>query len=316
MLGEGNNRGRQLFLLVLLIVLVLLVIFLWPRRAASQLTKTNTVSVDLEKLPESFPPIPQLVATPDDAAIRAKSAILIDIDSGTVLYTKQPQTPLPIASTTKLMTALLTRKHLALSTVVAVTKEDVSVIGSDIQLRTGEEISVESLLEGLLLNSGNDAAAALGRTAAGSIEAFVAMMNTEASALGMKYTHYLDPAGLEDAGLSTAGDLSIVSRAVLRDPILAKIIQTKEKIVTSSDGRIIHRLKNSNHLVGDMAYPGVIGFKTGFTPDAGHCLVAGAERGGHRLLAVILHTDADTITASAIEARKLMDWGWQNTRWD
>lgn len=319
MRGEGRNLSKVVYWIVGTTFVIVGFGSLRPNR------KTNEVAVSaasesgilsLGPLPTSPPPIPELVAQPAPVDIHSESAVLVDVDTGTVLYAERPTEALPIASTTKLMTALLVRQYLNLNQIITVTSEEANTEGSTIHLRPGEKITVESLLYGMLLNSGNDAATALADTvAAVTNKPFVTLMNNEAAVFGMTSTHYLDPAGLDDAGRSSAEDLAIVARAVLDDPFLATVVQTQSRVVTSTDGRIVHDLTNANHLVNDIPYDGIIGFKTGFTPAAGHCLVAGSQRNGHRVIAVILRTDALTITASAIEARKLMDWGWQNILW-
>lgn len=315
---EGRQRKSRYRPFVFLALIAISIFFMFPRGKTASNTdelRVGLADLNLPILETDYPLIPKIKNDPALPTVQTHAAILVDGATGTVLYAERAQTPVPIASTTKLMTAILTRKHLDLGQVVTITKEHTSVIGSDIALRPGEEITVGSLLAGLLLNSGNDTAMALAETAGGSVETFVEMMNREAAALGMTHTQYADPAGLDDTGRSTAADLAIIARAALKDPVIAELVSTPEKTVTSVDGMLVHQLKNSNRLVGEFDYSGAIGLKTGYTPDAGHCLVAGAEREGHQLIAVILKTDADTITASAIEARKLLDWGWQNTLW-
>ncbi len=261
-------------------------------------------------------PLPITIDTKLFAAIRVRSAILMDGRTASVLYAKEPHRSVPVASTTKLMTALVVQDLLDLDTVIEVTASDTAIIGSDIQLRPGEKITARHLLAGLLIASGNDAALALARFSAGSIESFVDRMNQKAAGYGLRDTRFADPAGLDDTGYSSAFDLAILARAALADPVIAEFVRMPQLTITSLDGRIRHELQNSNRLVGEFAYPGAIGLKTGFTPEAGHCLVAAAERNGHLLISVVLHTDEDTITASAHEARKLLDWGWQTTNWN
>ena len=316
-LDHRLSGGRKKFWPVLLVIgLLILLITLWPRHSASQQAEVKNLSaLALPALPGQLLPLPEVIAKPAKAYLQTGSAILVDGATGTVLYGENEEARLPIASTTKLITALIARERLDLDQKVTVSKEATSIIGSDMNLRTGEVMTVRGLLAGLLITSGNDAAYVLAETAAPSIPDFVALMNTKAAELGMKSTTYADPAGLDDAGRSTAHDLAVVARAALQDAIIAELVQTKQITIVSVDGQIRHDLSNSNRLVGEYNYLGAIGLKTGFTPEAGHCLVAGAERDGHQLIAVILHTDADTITASAIEARKLLDWGWTNVTW-
>lgn len=313
--NEINSHRAQRSLLLGATFVFGLAILLWQTNQPGTLQTLADVRISLPDLPAMLAPQPILADSPAKLALQTRAAILVDSESGLTLFSKQPDTRVPIASTTKIMTALITRQRLELDQTITITKEDVSIIGSDMQLRSGEEISVYDLLAGLLLSSGNDAAQALARAIGGTTEGFAQVMNEKARELGMTDTTYRDPAGLDDTGQSTPFDLSIAARALLADPVLAQLVQRSELQVASADGRVVHNLKNSNRLVGEFHYLGALGVKTGFTPEAGHCLVAAAERDGHRLIAVILHTDADTISASAIEARKLLDWGWQNVSW-
>jgi D-alanyl-D-alanine carboxypeptidase len=172
----------------------------------------------------------------------------------------------------------------------------------------------------MLIKSGNDAAYALAEyyssDGSGNVEAFVKLMNDKAYDLGMYDTHYEDPAGLDTTGYSSAQDLFTITKYALKYKQFAEIVSTPKTVVTSTDGSIFHQLDNSNRLVGEYNYMGAIGVKTGYMPEAGHCLVGAAKRDGHTLIVVILQTNADTATASADEARKLLDWGWQNIIWE
>lgn len=309
-------RGRYTKLIWLVIALVLVGWKLVPNRVAGTDGIIHTWQpVTLPVLPSEFASMPVLRESPSSAGVKVQAAVLVDGETGMLLYSDNGQRPVPIASTTKIMTAIVVRRLLPIDQVVEITKQDATVIGSAIGMYPGERLTVRSLLAGLLIVSGNDAAQTLARVAGGSQEAFVAMMNKTAEEFGMNDTHYLDPAGLDDTGRSTAYDLAIASRALLDDPVLAELVRTSETTVYSTDGNIRHDFKNSNRLVGEFDYLGAIGLKTGYTPDAGHCLVGAAERDGHQLIAVILHTNEETIQASAIEARKLLDWGWQNVTW-
>jgi D-alanyl-D-alanine carboxypeptidase (penicillin-binding protein 5/6) len=199
-----------------------------------------------------------------------------------------------------------------LDQVIEISAKAASQIGSDTNLIIGEKMTVRNLLNCLLIMSGNDSAYALGENYPGGLEKFVDKMNEKALALGMKNTHYLDPAGLAADAYSSAYDLSIITRYALKNKTFAEIVATPEITVNNTTGTRHHDLKNSNRLVNDYAYPGAIGVKTGYIPEAGHCLVGAAERDGHRLIAVVLNTNSDLATASATEARKLLDFGFNN----
>jgi len=262
---------------------------------------------------------PQMKPEAPEPNILAKSVILIDRDSFKIIYQKNPTERVPIASTTKIMTALVILENYPdkLKDEVQITREMINVDGSDIDLRPGEKMTVENLLKGLLIYSGNDAAFSLASFFGGK-EEFVKIMNEKAIFLGLKNTRFRDPAGLDDEGFSTARDLAILASYALRNKTFAEIARTPNITLTSADGRLIHELKNSNRMLRseeEFYYPFAIGIKTGFTPAAGHCLVSAASKDNHVLIAVILNTNENTLTASAKESRKLLEWGFANFSW-
>lgn len=271
-----------------------------------------TSVLDFEKPPEKKD-------SQSNPNILAKTAILIDSQSFERLYEKNPQEKVPIASLTKIMTALVVLEEYPdrLSDVVNITSAMISVDGSDIQLRPGEKITVENLLKGLLIYSGNDAAFSLANFLGGKDE-FVKSMNEKAQFLGLKNTHFKDPAGLDDEGFSNAKELAILATYALRNKTFAEIVKTPNIAFASVDGRVVHKLENSNRMLRveeQFYYPWAMGVKTGFTPAAGHCLVAAAEKDGHQLISVILNTNEDSLTASAKESKKLLEWGFANYQW-
>lgn len=217
----------------------------------------------------------------------ATSAILVDAGSGRVLWAKSPDERRLIASITKLMTALVAVELKPdLSAVVTVKREYTLVEGSSMYLREGEEITLEGLLYGLLLSSGNDAALAIADYCGGSVEAFVAQMNRRATELGMTNTHFSNPNGLnDDDHYSTAADMAKVAVAVLKTPAVAEIVATKNKNIAGRS------LSNHNKLLWQ--YEGCIGMKTGFTERAGRTLVSAAQRNGQVLVVVTLNDPND-----------------------
>lgn len=254
-----------------------------------------------------------------DPRILAKSVYLIDYDTLYVLYENKADEKVPIASTTKIATALVVLENYKdkLDDVVTITPKMIAVEGSDIQLRTGEKITVNNLLNGLLIMSGNDAANALAEYFSGK-EGFVNEMNAKVREIGALNTEYQDPAGLDDKGYSTAEDLALISVYSLKNKKFADIVSTSEITISSSDGRIVHELKNSNRMLREEEqyyYPNASGVKTGFTNEAGHVLVSCAEKDGHKILAVVLNTQENTLVASAKESKKLLEWGFANWTW-
>jgi len=277
-------------------------------------------SVNLPE-PDNFPPTspPQKSSSYTEVQILSKSAILIDVSSSYVLFEQNADQKLPIASTTKIATALvvLENYHDKLQDVVTITYPMINVAGSDIQLQPGEKITVENLLKGLLIMSGNDTAYSLAAHFGGK-ESFVKEMNEKVRVIGLKNTVFQDPAGLDDSGFSSARELAILGAYAMRNNQFKEIVKTPEVSISSVDGGIIHELKSSNRLIKtdeSYYYPYAIGVKTGYTYEAGHCLVSSAQKDNHAILGVILGTNEDSIYASARESKKLLDWGFSNWVW-
>jgi len=216
----------------------------------------------------------------------AAAAILVDVDSGRVLYERNADARMLIASTTKLMTALVAIRDGRLSDTVKVSREAAYTEGSSMYLKEGEELTLETLLYGLLLCSGNDAAVAVAEHVGGSVENFVERMNDTALALGMEGTSFANPNGLDDENhYSTARDMAVLARAAVRNETLLRIASTRTVTV---GGRT---MTNHNKLLSYM--DGCVGLKTGYTRAAGRTLVSCAERGGQRLVAVTLQDGND-----------------------
>lgn len=218
--------------------------------------------------------------------VSAQSAILMDAGSGRVLYEKDAHTKRLIASTTKLMTALVAVDTMVnLRTLIPVGEEDMAE-GSSMYLKPGEEVTLEDLLYGLLLASGNDAALAIARGCAGDVETFVDWMNQRAHDLGMEDTHFANPNGLDaEDHYSTAYDMALLAREVLQDETLSAIVATRS---TTAAGR---SLVNHNKLL--WRYEGCTGMKTGYTDEAGRTLVSSALRNGQTLICVTLKDPDD-----------------------
>jgi D-alanyl-D-alanine carboxypeptidase (penicillin-binding protein 5/6) len=258
-----------------------------------------------------FPLAVRLEDPVDAVAIRFKrpprSALLFDLDTGRVLWRRDPTRVLPMASLTKMMTALLVAERVPVGAKARVTREALRYRGSGVgMLPRGKRVGVEALLHGLMLPSGNDAAIALAQRAAGTVPAFVAAMNGRAEEMGLLCTRFSSPHGYEDRDNHTcAADLAALARAVLRRPRLARIVRKREAVLPFpiKGGRLY--LYNNNPLVR-MAYPGVTGLKTGYTDAAGRCLVATARRGPLELGVVLLNS-ADPAT----QARQLLDRGFR-----
>jgi D-alanyl-D-alanine carboxypeptidase (penicillin-binding protein 5/6) len=236
-----------------------------------------------------------------------RAGILFNLSTGQVLWQHNPDTRLRIASLTKMMTALLTVEAAPPDARVLVTKAAVDSAGSKVGvLPLGKHVRLETMLYGLLLPSGNDAAIALAQHVAGSIHRFVKRMNARAAQLGMGCTQYSSPSGYTDAeNFSCAADLAVLAHVDEQQPLLAKIVRTySAQLPLPIKGGKVYLYNNNPLLI--YHYPGVTGLKTGFTDAAGRCLVATAERHGVRLGVVVLHSlDPGT------QARQLLDRGFQ-----
>ncbi len=236
--------------------------------------------------------------------VSAVAAALFDPVSGCFLMTKDADRQLPMASTTKIMTALVVLEHAALDATVTVPKAAVGVEGSSIYLFENEEITVRTLLYALLLSSANDAATALALHTAGSIEAFAALMNEKASALGLTSTHFTNPHGLYDeAHYTTARELALITAAALQNETFAEIASTKRHSVPQNGTDATRLFLNHNRLL--RSYEGAIGVKTGFTKKSGRCLVSAARKNDLTLIAVTLNDPNDWRDHTA-----LLDWGF------
>lgn len=223
-------------------------------------------------------------AVAEAVTVSATAAVLLDADTGQVLYQKEPHSRMRIASTTKLMTALVALEHGSLEQEITVTAAHM-VEGSSMYLRVGERLTLEELLYGLLLCSGNDAALAV-TECAGGVEPFVELMNRKAASLGMENTRFANPNGLDDEEhYSTAYDMALLACAAAEDGALLRLASTRSVAV---GGRT---LTNHNKLLWRLE--GCLGLKTGYTRAAGRTLVSCVERDGHRLAAVTLRDGDD-----------------------
>lgn len=239
--------------------------------------------------------------------VTADAAVLLDARTGRVLWGRNADTPRAPASTTKMMTALVALELGHPDDVVTVGQAAAATPGSSAGLRPNDRYTLENLLRGLLLRSGNDAAVAIAVHVAGSVPAFVSLMNARASALGLENTHFENPHGLtEPLHHSSAHDLALIARAGLALPAFAALVDSSESEMRGYDGatrEIRRELHNTNRLL--LAYDWVDGVKTGTTGAAGNCLVASGTQGGMQLIAVVLHSDDRWG-----DATRLLQWGF------
>jgi D-alanyl-D-alanine carboxypeptidase len=238
-----------------------------------------------------------------------RAGLLVNLDTGEVLWRRNPERTLPIASLTKMMTALVAVDALGPRDRARITKAVLDYRGSGVGvLPRGKRVRTETLLYGLMLPSGNDAARALAFRVSGSIPAFVQRMNGKAAELGLKCTRFASVEGLSPGNRSCPADLAALARKVLDTPRLAKIVRTRKAVrpFPIKGGRV--EMYNNNPLLR-RGYPGALGVKTGYTNAAGRCLVAAASRNGVRLAAILLDSpDPGTQT------RQLLDRGFRALR--
>ena len=240
----------------------------------------------------------------DDIVTNAKGSILVDADSGSVLYSKNADARLQMASTTKIMSAIITIESGDLDTPFTVDSEAIKVEGSSMGLLEGDIVTKRILCYGMLLPSGNDAANAASVAVAGDTKAFVDMMNQKAQELGLSNTHFVTPSGLDDYTddhYSTASDMAKLTAYAIKNDVFREICSTPS-ISLDLGGRSVW-LNNTNKLLYDC--DGVFGVKTGFTNKAGRCLVSACERDGITLICVTLGDSTDWI-----DHKKLFEYGY------
>ena len=256
---------------------------------------TSTALADTDKM--QLPP-----------EIVGQAGLVMDVLTGKVLYEKNAHSPFEPASTTKIMTAILALEKGYLSDIVVTSEEPLRVDGSRIYLEEGEKLTLEQMLYGMMLNSGNDAAVAIAEHIGGDIESFVKMMNAKAREIGAYHTTFVNPSGLPDEGhLTTAYDLALISRyALLNLPEFRKIVSTKTLEIPWQAEEWDRQLINLNKLLWN--YEGADGVKTGYTSTAGRTLVASATRDGWQLISVVLKSDANIWS----DSMALLDYGFEN----
>lgn len=248
----------------------------------------------------SFPAYAQTVG------VSAKSAVLINADTKEVLYEKDAYTKRSMASTTKIMTAIVALENADLQQVVEIKKEIITVEGTSMGLRDGDKVTVEALLYGLLLESGNDAANVIAHHIGGSAEDFAKMMNAKAKEIGMNNTNFVTPSGLDDEQhYTTAYDMALLAAYALKNDTFLQICSCQSKRVQINDKKVT--LTNHNRLL--KMYDDCIGVKTGFTKKSGRCLVSAAQRNNVRLVAVTLSAPDDWN-----DAKKLFNYGFSQQK--
>lgn len=283
--GKSNRR-----LAVLLMVCALL-----AAAGVCAAATTGGGGAEGEKAPSEIP----------EPAISAETAVLIDAASGKVLYDRRMDAHMYPASTTKILTALIAVEELDPEEKVKISENAATQEGSSIYLTPGEEIRVIDLLYGMMLRSGNDAAAAVAEAAAGDTQTFAQLMNERAEALGLQNSHFVNPSGLQDENhYSSAYDLAMIAREALTHPLFREIVSAKTYQAERQGADAYKYFYNKNKTM--FQYEGATGVKIGYTMAAGRCLVASAKREGTELIAVVLN-DRQWFD----DAYKLLDYGFE-----
>ena len=243
----------------------------------------------------------------DDVALSASSAVLLNAQTGEIVYEKNCHEKRGIASTTKIMTSVLLLENLDLSDEIKVKGEDVKIEGTSIGLKADDVVTGEVLLKGMLLESGNDAANVTATAVSGTIDAFSVLMNEKAKSIGMKNTSFKNPSGLTEEGhFSTAYDMALLARYALSNPEFKIICSLKQARVSYGNPPYDRTFTNHNKLLDSCE--GVFGVKTGFTKASGRCLVSACERNGLTLIAVTLKAPDDWN-----DHKKLYDFGFKKS---
>lgn len=285
---ELFKKDLELFIIPILLFSILLILY---GINLSLKVKTNSFSLN-QTPPIILHPYP-LVSSLSQPQLSAKAAIILDSDSQVAFYKKNPQFHFSMASTTKIMTALVGTEYYKPNDILEV--KTATVEGSILGINLGEKFTFESLLYAMFLPSANDAAYTIADNYPGGRTAFVADMNEKAASLHLTDTHYTDPAGLDDDGdYTTVSDLARLASIVNKQPLLSEIAATKQRVITDITGTQIYPLFNLNKLLGEN---GVTGLKTGTTQGAGQVLITSADVKGHTYIIVVMQSEdryADT----------------------
>lgn len=247
------------------------------------------------------------ISSNDEPTTYSKHIIVLDRKTLSILYEKDAYSKTAMASTTKIMTCILALENLSLNTSVKVSEKSASINGSTLGLHTNDVISINDLLYGLMLCSGNDCAISIAEEISGSVENFADLMNQKAKDLNLKNTHFVTPNGLDNENhYTTAYDLAILTDYALKNDTFKKIVSSKNYTITINN--TLRTISNTNELLGNTE--GVYGVKTGFTFNAGRCLVSSCKRGELDIIIVVLGADTKKIRTS--DSYKLINYVYQN----
>ena len=288
-----------------------------PRPAATAAARTRVPAPPSPSRPAARPSVrPAIKVAGAPGGVKARGAVLADAATGQVLWGRDVNTQRPMASVTKVMTALLVLKSGDLGREIRVPKAAVTYAwkygGETAALRPRDVLTARELLEALLLPSGADAAYTLANTYGPGLGAFLARMNATAAAMGMTHTHFTSPDGLpyptETSTYSTPSDLLTLGLAAMRYPAFRSIVDRSFYHLAKGRGHHGYWWDNTDAMIG--SYRGAIGIKDGYTDKAGHCLLFEATRNGRVLIGVVLHSPATGLAAGAQDAARMLNWGF------
>lgn len=304
------HKLQDIFLIVLPLLL-LINIFVFKHAAISLQAKIDAEKI--QKTPivlDEIPPYPLLTTVPN-FFISANSAIVVDRDSQVVLFTKNPDSIFPMASTTKIMTALVALDYYKDTDVLTIKSTNVppAVVG----FKTGQQIYFKDMLYGMLLDSGNDAALAIAQNYPGGEGGFIAAMNKKSKSLYLNTTHFSDSSGLSELNVTTAIELARLASVAMKNPRFSAVVGTKQYTISDISGSTTYQLVNLNKLLG---IDGVNGIKTGYTEEAGEVLVTSRVINNHAIIVVIMKSKdrfGDTQTVLSFINKSISYWFPQDT---
>ena len=307
---QTTKKNKIFNFSVILFAVLLLIFFFYPGQNIYQtvtLEKRPLVSAFNTAVPTVAPyPVNATKILPPD--LTSQAILVVDIPSGVILFQKNPQVKLSPASTTKIMTALVAMDYFKMDDILTV--KTVITEGRAMGLASGDKLTFENLLYGTLVHSGNDAAFAIAENYSGGVDNFVKKMNAKAKDIYLLDTSFANPVGFEDSHhFTTAKDLARLATYALNNSYIAKIVGTPDITVADVNFTKFYRLENVNELLGKI--PGVLGVKTGWTENAGECLVTAVTRDSRKILLVVLDSK-DRFG----ETETLINWVFANYNWN
>jgi len=304
-----SPKNYHIFLVEIFAGVLILAGFIFLKLTSSSIKNFSEAPKDLEKILPTPALYPRNLGKTPIPPLTARSYIVLDADSGTSLLEREAKLATAPASTTKIMTALVSLENYRLDQILEV-PEVKGIEGQKIKLLTGEKISAENLLYALLVASANDAAITLARDFPGGGEGFIWAMNQKAKELNLENTHFTNPVGYDDPNhYSTAADLARLALTAMKNEKFAQIVGTERINITDREGKITHEMTNVNTLLGEL--PGVKGIKTGWTQEAGECLVTFLEQNNHRIIISLLGSK-DRFK----ETKLITEWVLANFQWE